>query len=312
MKILVTGACGLLGSHLTASLSHRYEVVGVDRHPWWGDKPQEIVLGELAAPDCARSIVARVAPDVLIHCAALANVEACEQDPVLAYTVNAEITQRLVEAVSPRCLVVYISTDGLFKGTTPFTSEEELPCPRTVYGRSKLHGEWAVQLASDNHLIVRTNFYGWSSGRKPTAAEWLYEALEKERPVTLFDDFFFTPLYVVDLVERLEFLIQAKHRGLFHLCGRDRISKSQFGIQMGQRAGFSMAHVRHGSIGEASLAAPRPRDMSLDCSRFCRVTGRSLPGSADGLDRFLRDRGIPLSARFDAHPDLKIQAWTTR
>ncbi len=298
MTILISGACGLLGAHLTASLSRRHDVVGIDRHPWWGDRPANVILGDLTASGFIADIVGTVAPDVLIHCAAMVDVDACEQNPELAYTYNAEITKRLARAVSPRCLFVYISTDGIFRGDTPLASEEQLPLPRTVYGRSKLHGEWEVQLATDNHVIVRTNFYGWSSRRKQTAAEWLYDALAKDKPITLFEDFFFTPIYVVDFVERLEVLISGGHRGMFHLAGGARVSKSQFGMLMAEAAGFLMEQVRRGSIKDAPLIASRPKDMSLESRRFCEATGLQVPGCMSGVRRFIKDRGTPLSVRF--------------
>lgn len=297
MKILITGACGLLGAHLTASLGRRYDVVGVDRHPWWGDQPANVLICDLAMPGLISETVESVRPDVLIHCAAMVNVDACEQNPALAYSYNAELTRRVAQAAPPECLVVYLSTDGIFAGDTPFAPEAQLPLPRTVYGRSKLHGEWEVQVATKNHLIVRTNFYGWSSGRKQTSAEWLHHALSSREPITLFDDFFFTPIYVVDFRTRLELLIERRHRGIVHLGGKERVSKAEFGAYLADVAGLSMGGVKRGSIADARLLAARPRDMSLDSTGFERLTGAELPGCRAGLAAFLRDRGKPLSLR---------------
>jgi len=296
-KVLVTGASGLLGAHLVARLSRHYDVVGVDRHPWWGDESQEIRLGDLEAPEFLRETLEAVSPAILIHCAALANVDACERDPDRAYTSNAILTRHLVRAVPASCLVVYISTDGVFQGTSPFAMEEDRPCPRTVYGRSKVQGEGEVALATSNHLIVRTNFYGWSSGRKTTAGEWLYGALETQQPVTLFTDFFFTPIYVVDLVERLMRLLDHPYRGVIHLAGRDRLSKHAFGMRMAELGRLSPHAIRPGSLEDTPWLAPRPKDMSLSSARFVQLTGIEVPDSRSGLTRFLADRGRPLSAR---------------
>ncbi len=297
MRVLITGASGLLGAHLVAMLSRSYDVVGVDRHPWWGDEPQEVLLGDLEAPGFLQETVAAVSPTIVIHCAALANVDACEQDPDRAFAGNATLTRRLVRAVPASCLVVYLSTDGVFQGEVPLAAEEERPSPRTVYGRSKVQGEREVALATSNHLIVRTNFYGWSSGRKKTSGEWLHHALEAQQPVTLFTDFFFTPIYVVDFVERLARLLDHPYRGVIHLAGRDRLSKHRFGMLMADVGGFSPEAVRPGSLDEMPLTAPRPKDISLSSARFVQLTGIEAPDSRLGLARFLADRGRPLSAR---------------
>ena len=303
MRVLVTGASGLLGAHLTAAYTQEHEVVGVDLIPWWGDRPATVLIGDLTDDVFLAEAVDRARPDILLHCAAMVNVDACEENRALAYALNADLTRRLAVAAPSSCLVVYVTTDGVFKGDVPFVTEQELPCPRTAYGRAKLQGEWEVRLATDNHLIVRTNFYGWSSGRVQTSAEWLYRALEQRKPITLFDDFYFTPLYVVDFVECLRSLIESGSKGLFHLTGKDRVSKHDFGRQMADVAGFSMEAVTRGSIDDAQLKAPRPRDMSLSTDRFQKATNSTIPSSRIGLERFVGDLERSLSARLVGRRD---------
>lgn len=297
MKVLITGATGLLGAHALANLGRGHRVVGIDRHKWWGDRPADLIMADLLDEAAVEQVVRRTQPDVVIHCAAITDVDACEDNPALAHRCNAEMTGTLAHASGPECLFVYITTDGIFSGDRAFTTEDQAPQPRTVYAQSKLRGEEEVRAATRNHLIVRTNFYGWSSGRKRTSAEWLFDALETERDITLFDDFFFTPLYVVDFVDRLIRLMESPARGTFHLCGRERISKYEFGLRMAELAGLSIAAVRRGSIDAAQLKAPRPKDMSLSCQRFLGAVGGELPDVRSGLRRFLADRGSLLSAR---------------
>jgi dTDP-4-dehydrorhamnose reductase len=301
VKFLVTGAGGLLGAHLAAALSADHDVTGTDRHPWWGDRDIAFMQGDLGTPGFIEATVQAVRPDVMIHCAGLVNVDRCEEEPALAYATNAEVTGRLARLTAPSGLFVYITTDGIFKGDCSFATEAWLPCPRTVYGRSKLQGEWETQIATPNNLIIRSNFYGWSSGRKASAAEWLFQALEQGLPLTLFQDFYFTPLYVVDLVERILALVAADRRGIFHVGGRDRVSKYDFGLRLAAAAHLPTLGVRAGSIAEASLRAARPRDMSLDSSRLLQATGLAPPDCGEGLRRFVADRFRPLSARFGSH-----------
>jgi dTDP-4-dehydrorhamnose reductase len=297
-RVVVTGASGLLGAHLVAALGAEDTVTGIDRHPWWGDTPATIVPGDLLDDAFVTNTIRDARPEMVIHCAALANVDRCEEEPALADRYNHLMTRTLAEAAGPECLFVYITTDGLFAGNRSFVTEDEPPQPRTVYARTKLAGERAVVDVTANHLILRTNFYGWSSGRKQTSGEWLIQALEAGQPMTLFDDFFFTPIYVADFVERIDRLTRTAHRGVFHLCGAERVSKYQFGATMGEMAGVSTAAVRRGSIDAAGLKAPRPKDMSLNCDRFRNAAGESVPDVRAGLQRFLSDRHRPLSQRF--------------
>lgn len=300
MRVVVTGACGLLGSHLAAGIAQKHQVFGIDRHSWWGDRPVEILDGDLRNEDFCGAALAATSPDVLIHCAAMVNVDACERDPSEAYRVNAGVTRTLARRLRPECILIYIATDSVFTGDRAFASESDLPCPRTAYARSKLQGEWEVQLAARHHLIVRTNFYGWSSGAKPTFGEWLYAALDRGESTTLFDDVYFTPIYVVDLVESIAALVRGGHRGIFHVCGRERVSKYGFAAELARQAGFSIETACRGSVDDAPLAAPRSKDMSLDSHSFERAVGRELPGVTDGISRFLADRGRSLSERVAA------------
>lgn len=297
MRILLTGATGLLGSHIAAALQTGHDVTGADRHPWWGDRPLQVEHADLADPAEADRLCASVRPEVLFHCAALVNVDACERSPEQAFAINAAMPARLARAAGPECLFVYIATDGVFRGETAFASERTEPAPRTVYGASKLQGERDVAAAAPNHLILRTNFFGWSSGRKQTSAEWLYRALEQQQAITLFDDFHFTPIYVVDFVAAMLRLVEARARGLYHLAGGERVSKYDFGMELARQAGLATTNVQRGSIDDARLAAARPKDMSLSTARAAGVLGAPLPGIRDGIGRFLADRGRPLSAR---------------
>lgn len=298
MTIVVTGAAGLLGAHCVEYFSNGHTVVGLDRHPWWGDAARQVITGDLLEPGFLESAIAAHVPQAIIHCAALADVDKCESDPDLARRYNADMTRRLTAAAPPGCLVVYISTDGVFFGDRPFATEAWPAQPRTVYGRTKWEGEEVVRAATDNHLVVRTNFYGWSSGRKRTSGEWLYGSLARHAPITLFDDFFFTPIYVADMVRRLAALMAQPQRGLFHLCGSERVSKYAYGLSMAKIAECPIDAITRGSIESAPLTAPRPKDMSLDSSKAAAALGTAAPDVTAGLRRFLDDRGRPLSQRF--------------
>ncbi|MBI4354506.1 MAG: SDR family oxidoreductase [Candidatus Omnitrophica bacterium] len=296
-RVVITGASGLLGAHVMAALNRDHDVTGVDRHPWWGDEPVRLIQADLEAPDLLPRIIAEADPEVVIHCAALTNVDVCERDPGRADAVNAGLTRAIARVLAPTCLMVYISTDGVLSGQERFASEGTPPVPRTAYGRSKWRGEQAVMESTVNHLVIRTNFYGWSSGRKRTAGEWVYQSLREGRDVTLFHDVYFTPIYVVDFVDRLLALLDQPYRGVLHVGGRDRVSKEQFGRLMAEVGRFSTAHARSGSVEDAPLAASRPKDTSMTSQRCEELTALTAPSCREGLQRFLADRERTLSQR---------------
>jgi dTDP-4-dehydrorhamnose reductase len=304
MRVLVTGACGLLGAHVMAALQPRHQVTGLDRHPWWGDQPGHVELGDLQDEAFLDRTVRAVAPQALVHCAAMTDVDACERDPQRAYAINAGVTAALVRAAGPSCRVAYVSTDSLFAGDRAWVVETEAPCPRTVYARSKLHGEWEVVQGGGPALVVRTNLYGWSSGRKKTFGEWLYGALDRGEAITLYDDIYTTPIYVVDLAHRIVELLEGGHTAVVNVCGADRVSKYDFGMRLARVAGLSTDRVTRGGFGDRPAAARRPKDMSLSSARYEALTGRRAPSCDEGLARFVADRHQPLSARVAYPPRL--------
>jgi len=303
MRILITGVSGLLGAHLAAALQGEHEVAGVDSHPLWGDVSIRFFRGDLTDPAFVDTAMHAFVPEILIHCAALTDVDACEKNERLAYAVNVGTTEALVKRLKPNTRFVYISTDAVLRGDQPLATEQDVVAPRTVYGRSKRKAEQVVERGVEHHLIIRTNFFGWSSGRKKTFGEWLYRSLERGLPIHLYKDVFFTPLYVMDLVGGLQRLMEGQHRGLFHLTGRERLSKYEFAARLAALAGFSMAHARKNSLSEGEHAAPRARELSLDSSHFEAATGMTLPTCEQSLRRFLQDRSQSLRQRCAAGPE---------
>lgn len=296
-RLLVTGACGLLGAHVVAAARQTYDVVGIDRNPWWGEHPVRLYAGDLRDQEFCRAVWADVAPDLVVHCAAMVNVDACEQDPGAAYAMNGDVTGVLARLTGTRGRFVYVATDSLFVGDRAMMTEQDVPCPRTVYARSKLHGEWNALLSGTPTLVARTNLYGWSAGVKRTFGEWLYGALATAAPVTLFDDAFFTPTYVVHLADMILRLADAHVHGVVNVVGSERISKYAFGLRLAELAGLPTSGVTRGSMADAGLAASRPRDMSLSSALVARYLGATPADVSTGLHDFIRDRGESPEAR---------------
>jgi dTDP-4-dehydrorhamnose reductase len=137
MNVLITGAAGVLGAHLVARLSGDHRVRGTDRHAWWGDETVHFMQGDLANDAVMSNVIGHCAPDVLIHCAGMVDVDACERHPQQAFMANAEIARRLVSRAPATCLFVYTSTDSVFSENRHSGRKVTNPVPSTsMHGRS--------------------------------------------------------------------------------------------------------------------------------------------------------------------------------
>ena len=155
MRILVTGASGLLGLNLSLGMIGTHTIVGVDRSKLAGT-PFELLKADLLEPGICSRLLDDVHPDAIIHTAANANVDACESDPLGARLLNAEFPGELAELCA-KCSVrmLHISTDAVFDGTkNGIYNENDAPNPLGVYAQTKLDGEHNV-LSANPHAIQR-------------------------------------------------------------------------------------------------------------------------------------------------------------
>ena len=282
-RVLVTGCSGMLGSALSARFATTSHTIGADIV-----EPSSVVCADRHALDitdeaaCAR-VIAEAAADVIVHCAALVDVDRAEADYSAARTVNALGTRNVARHARAGEKLVYISTDSVFDGRRGNYSETDLPCPVNNYAKSKLEGEWFVQLEAENHLIVRTNFFGGSSAGKPSIASWIRDTLAEGGSPTLADDWVFSTLFVDHLVDAIVALVDADARGLYHVAGSEACSKYEFGVEVARAWGLDPSGIERCAFADLSLSAPRPRDASLDCSKAAAFLGRALPTYREGI-----------------------------
>jgi len=231
-------------------------------------------------------------PQVVIHTAAWVDVDGCEENPAKAKESNETLTKIVVSASPKKAKIVYISTEQVFPGNKACAKESDPTRPINTYGRTKLAGEQIVQKSGNPHLIVRTNFFGWSSGRKKTFGEWLIQSLREKQPIRLFTDFYFTPLYAGLLADRLEHLLKKDAQGVVHLGGRNRVSKYEFGRKLAQVSDLPFGSVKASRMNAVATLAPRPKDISLNSDRAEALLETQSPTLKKSLERFLRDEKL--------------------
>ncbi len=297
MRLLITGVSGLLGVNLAwEALQRGHQVVGAVGSRLLKGTPFRVVQADLTAADAVRVLWAQTQPEAVIHTAALANLETCEQHPALAHRLNAEVPGELAAlAARHQVPLIHISTDAVFDGRRGNYTESDPPRPLSVYARTKLEGERAVALAYPQAVIARVNFFGWSLSGRRSLAEWFLNNLRAGRPMLGFTNVYFCPLLANHLARLLLDALDRHLQGLYHFVSPLCVSKFSFGVAVAKKFGYDYTLIRPATVEEAGLTAPRAHHLTLRSEKLSQALGRTLPTWQDGLDEFyaLFRRGYP-------------------
>jgi len=299
-RILITGASGLLGINLAQETMNAHDITAMDRGKLL-NAPFKILNGDLLNPGILDSVLDSAQPEWLINCAALADLEACENNPGIARRLNIELPAQMAKSCKSRGIsYVHISTDAVFDGEKDgYYSEEDAPNPLGVYSRTKLAGEQAVLTDNSSAIVARVNFYGWSLSGKRSLAEFFHSNLINDKSVSGFTDIKFCPMLVNDTVRILIKMLQNNLSGLYHVVGPQAMSKYQFGVEIARRFGLKESEVLPKSVLSSDLTAQRAHNLCLSTHKLSTALGEPIPAFSTGLDEFYTqfEQGYPQKIR---------------
>jgi dTDP-4-dehydrorhamnose reductase len=296
MRILITGASGLLGLNLALETTRRHAVFGtVSQHVVKTDA-FTVIQTDLLAPGAVERLLDSTQPDWVIHCAALANLDACEADPLLAQQLNTDLPRTLASYVARGgARLVHISTDSVFDGLRGNYSEQDPPTPVGVYSRTKLEGELAVAEMDPTAIIARVNLYGWSLVGNRSLSEFFFNNLSLGKPVMGFTDVCFCPLLANKLADILVSMLELRLSGLYHVVSSESLSKYDFGVRLAHRFNLDASLIKPTLVRQSGLKAVRSPNLSLRTDKLTLALGTSLPRISTGLDKLytLYQQGYP-------------------
>jgi len=299
-RILVTGVSGLLGINLAHETMRAYDIVGVDRGKLV-NAPFKIWKADLLDAGAVDAMLNSVRPNWLINCAALADLEACDNAPYLAHALNTDLPARMAKACRTRGIsFAHISTDSVFDGEKDgFYTEEDSPNPLGVYSQTKLDGERAVLNENKNAIVARVNFYGWSLSGKRSLAEFFHHNLTNNKSMSGFTDVIFCPMFVNHTARTLIKMLEKNMSGLYHLVGTQAMSKYQFGVEIARKFSLQESEISPKSILTSSLTARRAHNVALSIHKLSTDLGETLPEFSTGLDEFYTQytQGFPQKIR---------------
>jgi len=289
MKFLVTGSAGLVGSQVIQDLAKSEHQV----YSCYGQsKPSSgiPVQLDLVNDDNIIQVVGDIRPDVIIHLAAMTNVDLCEKEKELALKINAKATETLAkQSAAHGSFFVYVSTDYIFDGEKGMKKESDMPSPVDYYGYSKHQGELAVQDMASSWCIARTSTPFGMHPTKKSFPIFVAENLRAKKEISVVTDQYTSPTYVPNLSQMLIEISTRQILGVIHLAGATRISRYDMAILVAEKLGLEKSLLKPTTINDMNWIAKRPRDSSLDVSKAAQMLQEKPLRVEEGLDRFMSE-----------------------
>jgi len=259
--ILITGS-GLLGKDMIRVLSRDFgEAVGT----YSSRQKDGAIRLDVTDRDGTMKSIARLGPEIVVHTAAQANVDYCEDHRDEAMAVNADGTRNIVDAArAVGSKVVYISTDFVFDGMKGMYREDDPVNPVSIYAYTKLLGEYYAK-DGPGHIIARTSvIYG---DARQNFVSWVKGSLENGQKISVFTDQYNSPTFSADCAEAVSALIRNDVSGIFHTAGAERISRYEFARKIALFYGLNDGLIEPVTTDVLKQKARRPADSSLDVGK---------------------------------------------
>ncbi len=282
-KVLITGAEGMLGSTLVKTLADDYGVIATDKE-----------CADITNYDAFLAAIFKFRPDVIIHCAAMTDVDECEIQPEKAYLINTDGTKNVALAANKyNCRLIYISTDYVFDGDKecPYVESDKAGTAHTVYGRTKWRGELAVSKFCPNHFIARVS---WLYGPKgPSFVHTMLKLADGSRPtLKVVNDQIGNPTSTYAVANEIkEIITRPELTGIFHVSCEGVASWFEFAKKIFELRGVKQ-NIEACSSEEYPRVAKRPKNSALDKTKLKKVGLSRMPNWQDCLKEFLINKNL--------------------
>jgi dTDP-4-dehydrorhamnose reductase len=289
MRILVTGANGLLGQKLVGLLQKDNSI-----HLIATAKSQlipKLTRGEFHSLDVTNvrevdDVISSVQPDVVINTAAMTQVDECELNHEICWKANVSSVQNLVNACVKKDIhLIQLSTDFIFDGTYGPLDENAIPNPISYYGSSKLAAEELIMKSPVSWCIIRTVLvYGVAEGLNRTnIITWVKKSLEDNKTIRVVTDQWRTPTLAEDLALGCYLAAKKKAKGIYNISGKDFLNPYQMAIKTAEYFNLNKALIVEADAGNFSQPARRPPKTGFVVDKAIRDLGYKPHSFDEGL-----------------------------
>lgn len=280
-RLLVTGAGGLLGEEVARLAENGYKLYRHFHRQSTPSTPSDCFAGDLGDPNHVRELSEKIDPDIIINCAALADVDQCQREPELSERANVSAVECLLQ-IFPRARFVHISTDLVFPQGTKPPSPNDPTGPLNTYGHHKLASERMVQEESPENLILRTNTM-YSYAHKRNFFNFVYTALQAGEKISGIIDQSSNPLAAFSAARLIFQLVDRDAKGIFHIGGREYVSRYEFACWIADYFHLNRNLISPVTSASFHRVAPRLLTGGLDCRETEKFLSEKMPSIESDL-----------------------------
>ncbi len=291
MRILITGANGLLGQKLVTLITKEQtdQVVATGRGPChlpapWNKTPY--FQADLTHKKDVLALFEKTRPNFIIHTAAMTQVDQCEKDREACRAINVDAVRYLVEsAKSFNTHFIYVSTDFVFDGTSGPYAENDQPNPVNFYGETKLEAERIVQQSGLDFSIIRTVLvYGAAHDMsRSNLILWVKKNLEAGKPIKVVNDQWRTPTLAEDLAAGCYLVCKHKATGIYHISGKEMFTPYQIALNTADFFNLDKSLISSTNASEFIEIGKRPPKTGFNITKAQTDLGFQPHSLADGL-----------------------------
>jgi dTDP-4-dehydrorhamnose reductase len=290
-KLLVTGISGFLGNCVAEMKQKDWSVIGVYNNNPVQHANIKTIQADLSDHIALEKLFNKIKPDAVIHLAALSDPNFCEKHREYSSQVNVNTTIEIAKHCKKLAIpLIFSSTDLVFEGTKPPYNEIADTQPINLYGKQKVKAEEELKKIYPDICIARLPvMFGLPQWGNSFLKSWINN-LKEGKKVFAFADEFRTTVSGATAVEGLFLLLNKRAKGIWHLGGRERISRYDFAILMAEIFDFPAELVISSKQADVKMAAARPADVSLNSSKAYEF-GYNPPGIEESLEK-IRDLAL--------------------
>lgn len=295
MKILITGANGLLGQHLVKLLldTTAHDIIATGKgEPRYIVQDSRLHYYALDITDgmAVHLLFEKLLPDTIVHCAALTQADECELNPIKAWEINVTATRFIVDAAKKiNAFLIFISTDFVFDGMNGPYKETDTVNPVSYYGSTKVAAEKAVAESGLPYAIARTCLlYGnILIGTRSNIVSWVKENLEQGKKIKVVGDQWRTPTYVEDLAKGILLIVEKKATGFFHISGEDFLSPYDMAVATADYLHLDKSVMEKVDASVFTQSAKRPAKTGFIIDKAKLELGYAPLSFTEGLQKML-------------------------